>query len=560
MGKPDFDSFLAPGYSVAQTGDESEAATRSILRSLESFRYSQFDDDAEIGRSAGSSIDQALKANGIGRSDMHAEHQRIVEEALREVSRRFQRSRLDSGQPAGSISDRDAEAALFQALKWRPSTKGAKSFPGPLIRNPTPRLNAQAQAVADGYDAGVARGQARTGSNGKGRESDKTGDVPAAPNAILDDPVLRKKHLGRLLRGPLFGELSTGPAYRMIELGFNPFRRDGTLNKDQAIDATYFGLNAPTVNRLKAAGWKVVNPRGDDVVAGGYSSRELVAGRPGRPDTIGGAARIEAQRGLFRRRTVYGLDGQGNVVGRELEPRLTADGVKAAIRDRTIQSWRSNLQARKDKREQRRLQNPFYRINRVEQVVRNERLIQLEGELRNSGGWKRRYKLLQLSILKWSLIHRGWMTLLLLTSILFVPWLGVLTWTGWALGALALTLVKFGALVLVNAYNLVASAIVSGISFLGNTISGSLEFLTGKILDNLGLSHSVCTGTGAQRTCENRLFAYTVQHVDTSYPSLPELPKPTRFDDRSLLDVVLSLFGIEFSIADQIRRILRGAP
>jgi hypothetical protein len=87
-----------------------------------------------------------------------------------------------------------------------------------------------------------------------------------------------------------------------------------------------------------------------------------------------------------------------------------------------------------------------------------------------------------------------------------------------------------------------------------------MEWLTGKLLDNFGLSHSVCTGTGAQRTCEQRLFAYTVQRVDTSFPSLPELPKPTHFDDRSLLDVLLSLFGIEVSIADQIRRILRGAP
>lgn len=536
--KPVIEEFLEPGYRVVKTDDESEFATKAILRNFSTFTPSQFDSDADLSRAVRSTIEQAAKKNGTSPSGLKEAHKRVIEDAGNNLARQWARDH-------GKSQDRTV-AAVRQGIRWQASTKGLDQLDGRTIAVPASNLSADAQAAMRARDEIEGR---YGNSNGKVAKEDPA-DQPKVPFAILNNEAKRKKYIRSQLRS---AGVASGTAERMVDAGYDPLDLKGGIRKDVPVDARLLNLSRPTVNRLEAAGFTVINPKGDEKTTGGFQARELIAGRPGAAGSSTGDMRADSRRRLFTSKTVYSQDSKGNVVGTKLDPRVTAESVKRGISDRTVNSFRSNMQARKDARERKKLQDPYYRTNRVEQVVRNERLIQLEGEIRNSHGFRRSYHMARLTVMKWTMIHRGWATFVLLAAILFVPWLGVLTWTGWGLAAVGLAMFKFGALVLVNFYNLMASMIVSAINLVGNFVSGGLESLSHKVLDGYGLSDQACTGDD----CE-RIFSYTVSKVDTTFPSWPEISKPAKFDNRTLIGSVFEFLGQYFDVFNRLNRWFRG--
>lgn len=339
--------------------------------------------------------------------------------------------------------------------------------------------------------------------------------------------------------------LSRTAADRLIKLGLDPSKGP------QTIDASVIKLNKPTINKLTAAGYKIKNQPGQTRRAAGASKAELRAGRLSGSGTVKGQARLAKQGGLFRRKTIYENDGRGGIRAIELEPRVTGKDLKKAAKKSTAGAVAGVFTGVAKRRQNKRLNNPYNQIRAIEDIERNERFSQLRGEWESSTGLKRKWKYTQIQVYKWTLLHRGLATFLLLAGLLFVPWIGVLTWTGWGIGALALTMLEYAALALVNVYNLLSSIVIGGISFLGNLIVGFTEFLSRGALSLWQL----CDGDG----CSDRLFKFTPIDLSTvDIDIVPTVPKPSHFDSRTLIDLVLGLFGIRIGIFNELLKWFRG--
>lgn len=402
------------------------------------------------------------------------------------------------------------------------------------------RAQGQAMAQADANDRLLAGIQGGVG-----------GGVPREGPGKPEKTKANKKDLDAFHVKELTGKdwgLNDTVARRLVKAGFDP------TNKNQVIDARYWGLNKPSVQKLIDAGHTVRNIKGmENRERAGFSDRELVRGQEAGLGTALGQSRAQERAGLFGRKRVYNADGTSVIV----EPRFKVGNAGRVIRDNTTGAVKRSITARAEAREAKRLQNPLYRISKTEDILTKRRVIEITDKAENTSGARNWYYRAQLQWLKLSLVTKGWLTFVLLAGLLFVPWIGVLQWTGYGLALVAMTILKMAAFVAVNAYNVVSSVLVGALNVVGNFFVGGLEWLSTTWITKLGLDLTACNSVTGE--CSDRVFSYTVSHVDTKFPGWPTFSKPAKFNTEPFLDTVLRLFGIKFSIADKVRRILGGA-
>lgn len=341
--------------------------------------------------------------------------------------------------------------------------------------------------------------------------------------------------------------MSRTVADKLLKQGFDP------MNPPASLDADAFGVTSKTIRRLEANGIKVKGGPGVTSGKGGLSKQELLKGRRDGSNTIRGAGRLQKQRGLFRRKVLYEDDGKGGVTRVELDPRITFKGAGKAIHKNTIGGVSKALDKRTTAREKKRLDKPFHRISRIQELAQRDDIASLQGKIESATGLARSWARLRLAVLQGVLLHKAIAAFVLVAALFFVPWFGVLTWTGYGLANLAQTFFQFGALVLVNIYNLVAGAMVGAINLVGNAVIGAFEAASNGVLNFLKLDPTSCGGEACKRT-----FSYTVSEVDTDFAGFPKVPAPSKFDDRTLIDLVLGLFGIKWGFVNEIRTWFRG--
>jgi hypothetical protein len=484
--------------------------------------------------------------HGVGMGRLTGADQAEVATAVEAAARRFDEHRAATG--TGDVTGDDVRY-------WGYNHLGLKKVRTPPERREDLAARAataeQRQRVAD-FEKGI-RHQADAGA----RELAHRNGAPTSESSP-DEPGLdeqlesRKRSKIREFKSERWGFMSDTAARKLVEAGIDPF------DPPRVLDAEKYGLKRPTINRLTAQGVRVVNAPGTRADAAGYGRRELLTGRLAGVDSVEGEARIEGQRGLLRRRKVWTEDANGNVRKVTLDPRYTGGGLLAGLKNSTVGAFRRSLDAKKRQREEARLRDPYYRIRRIEQLELRQRLVELEGEMSEASGLRRWWLRQRLNVVKWSMVHKGWLAFVVAASVLFVPWIGVLEYTGWGLGSLALTALKYASLSLVTVYNVLAASLVGVLNLVATTVVGTLEAAAREWLEKLDLDPLVCTGKGAAQECNNRLFSYTVARVDTTFPGFPTMPQPGRFDGRTLFEFVLQLLGIRWDFFNHVWRLVRG--
>lgn len=523
-----------------------QAAVDDIVDGIEGLDARQFHSSAELTKATKQIVDSAFKRHAGAGSRSKLTSQQRARVAAAEANFRTDLANLPFDPDNKFLNAEQAARAMQAGTRMAPAKdEDVAKYIDPTKERPDPVkkerevLHGRTRAFQDGVREQARQNAMANGGGGPG--------IAGQPHQKLSAKELRALRV-RTLKDQW--KVKENTAQKLVKAGFDP------LNPPKSVDAAELRIQGATVARLVEHGVDVKNAPGTATRKTGLTTSELVKGREASAGSALAGARAQQRRGIFRRKTVYQEDSQGNVTPTDVGPRVTAGGAAKAAKEQTVGAIGRSLKAKADARERRRLRNPFNRINRIEEVERNRRLVQLEGEIGDASGFRRSRLLLQLKIYKLALIHKGWVTFILLASILFVPWIGVWEWSGWALAALVTTLIKFGALVLVNVYNLMASSIVSLINLIGNSVSGLLEAATRNLLDWLKLSPVTCNAAGE---CGDRVFSYTISKVDTTFPIIPEIGKPDSFDSRTLIEVLLGLAGIKFDIFNQIRRWLAGA-
>lgn len=344
--------------------------------------------------------------------------------------------------------------------------------------------------------------------------------------------------------------LSRTTADKLIKAGVDP------IGGSDSVDMKKTGnLSQKVKATLIEQGFKIKNdPKLSKSTTQGLTAAELRSGKVAHSGTDVAEQRRRAKQGLFRTKKAYERNAKGEVEQVSITPKVTGASAKAAVKNATVGNVKRGLASRARRKETKRLENPAYRAKQIERLAQEQEFTNLEGKLQHESGFSAWYARMKLKVIRFATFHKAWLVFILSAALLFVPWIGLFEWVGYGLAAGAIFVLKGIIFVLASIYNLIASAIVTVITTVGNLFGGTLEAFTQNFLADRGIDRVYTNPSTGEKV--DRLFPFTPPVIDTSFPGFGNLNPPDNFDNRTLLDIILGFFGIKFQLFNQIRSLL----